>query len=61
MSSKLYLGLDVGSVSLNTVVLGEKGAVLHEFYDRLHGKPVHKTIEVLERLQGLLDFKDIKY
>lgn len=60
MSSKLYLGLDVGSVSLNTVVLGEKGAVLHEFYDRLHGKPVHKTIEVLERLQGLLDFKDIK-
>ncbi len=35
-----YIGLDSGSVSLNTVVLDPSGAVLHERYDRLKGEPL---------------------
>ncbi|MBI5185972.1 MAG: CoA activase [Nitrospinae bacterium] len=59
-NSKLLLGLDIGSVSLNTVVLTEDGAVLHEFYTRLFGKPVQRTIEVLESLRELVDLAKIE-
>ncbi|HLO60899.1 MAG TPA: acyl-CoA dehydratase activase [Bacteroidales bacterium] len=41
MRNSLYLGLDLGSVSLNTVVLDESFEVIEEFYDFIHGKPFH--------------------
>ncbi len=56
----LYLGLDVGSVSLNTVILTENGEILHEFYTRLHGKPVQKTIEILTKLRRLVDLTKVR-
>ncbi len=36
---KLYLGFDIGSVSLNTVLLDENHNVLEDYYDYVHGKP----------------------
>jgi predicted CoA-substrate-specific enzyme activase len=36
---RFYLGLDIGSVSLNTVLLDENYDVLEDYYDYVHGKP----------------------
>jgi predicted CoA-substrate-specific enzyme activase len=36
---KFYLGLDIGSVSINTVVMDEKRNVVDNRYDYCHGKP----------------------
>ncbi len=35
-----YLGIDIGSVSTNLVVLNERGDVLHEIYVRTEGRPI---------------------
>jgi activator of 2-hydroxyglutaryl-CoA dehydratase len=46
-----YIGLDIGSVSLNTVLLNDKNEIIEDFYDYVHGKP----FEMLhERLSSLL-------
>jgi len=34
-----YIGVDIGSISVNTVVLDEEKQVLQEYYDYCHGKP----------------------
>src|SRR5664279_2909706 len=36
---KFYLGLDIGSVSLNTVIIDENNNILEEYYDYVHGRP----------------------
>ncbi len=49
-----YLGIDVGSVSANTVILDENRMVVEEHYTRTKGQPLRavKTIleEILERI-----------
>jgi predicted CoA-substrate-specific enzyme activase len=35
-----YLGIDIGSVSTNLVVLNDAGGVLHEIYVRTQGRPI---------------------
>ena len=49
-TSEFYLGLDIGSVSLNTVVISENNNILQEHYDYIHGKPFHV---LKERLSGI--------
>ncbi len=46
----LYLGLDVGSVSLDTVVLGPGGELLWADYTRTKGRPLAVAAEVLAEL-----------
>lgn len=47
----IYIGLDIGSVSLNTVVTDCQNNILEDYYDYVHGKP----FEVLSaRLRQLL-------
>jgi predicted CoA-substrate-specific enzyme activase len=50
-SQKLYLGLDIGSVSLNTVLLDDNYNVIEDYYDYVHGKPFNV---LRERLASLL-------
>ena len=45
--SKVDIGLDVGSVSLNTVILDKGGVVSEEHYTRMKGQPVRTVLEVL--------------
>lgn len=45
---KFYLGIDVGSVSANTVILNEQGDVLEEHYTRIKGQPLQTVQKVLE-------------
>jgi activator of 2-hydroxyglutaryl-CoA dehydratase len=35
-----YLGIDVGSISTNLVLLDDNGRVLHKQYLRTHGQPM---------------------
>jgi predicted CoA-substrate-specific enzyme activase len=49
-STRLFLGLDIGSISLNTVILDEDLNILENHYDYCHGQPflvLKKRLEVL--------------
>ena len=48
---KFYLGLDIGSVSLNTVLTDENYIVIEDHYDYVHGKPFNV---LRDRLTSLL-------
>ena len=61
-SEQLYLGLDVGSVSVDTVVIDAAGRILAADYTRTRGRPLQVAHQVLqdilaahgaERFQGL--------
>jgi predicted CoA-substrate-specific enzyme activase len=43
----LHLGMDIGSVSANTVILNEKGEILKEDYRRTKGQPLETALLVL--------------
>ena len=50
-----YLGLDIGSVSTNVVVIDDMGAVVHDIYLRTAGRPieaVQQGLAEVERLWG---------
>jgi len=38
-SLNVFLGLDIGSVSLNTVILDENFNIIRDYYDYVHGRP----------------------
>jgi predicted CoA-substrate-specific enzyme activase len=48
----LLLGFDIGSVSLNTVIMDENHNVLEDYYDYVHGKPFNI---LKQRLTSILD------
>jgi predicted CoA-substrate-specific enzyme activase len=37
--NRVYLGFDIGSVSLNTSVIDEENNILEDYYDYVHGRP----------------------
>ncbi len=45
------VGVDIGSVSVNVVVLDQKGVVIEDRYVRHKGDPVHAACAVLEEVQ----------
>ena len=51
-----YLGLDVGSVSTNAVLINEKSEVVKKVYIRTAGQP----IEAIKKALGEINQKDIK-
>ncbi len=46
-NNKIYLGIDIGSVSVDTVVLDQRGEVLEDHYDRIAGQPLRAVLRVL--------------
>ena len=44
-----YLGMDIGSVSANTVILSESNQVLKEDYQRTKGQPLETALSVLQK------------
>ncbi|MBW1711334.1 MAG: 2-hydroxyglutaryl-CoA dehydratase [Deltaproteobacteria bacterium] len=50
MSNRYHLGLDIGSISLNTVLLDDSLEVIFDDYTRTRGRPYEVTLEVLKRL-----------
>jgi predicted CoA-substrate-specific enzyme activase len=47
---RLYLGIDVGSVSANTIVMNDHQEVLEEHYTRIKGQPLQTVQKVLEEI-----------
>ncbi len=50
-STDVYLGIDIGSVSTNLVLLDREGQVLDEIYTRTEGKPVQVVQREFRRWQ----------
>lgn len=48
----IYLGLDLGSISINTVVIDEKRNILENHYDHCHGQPF---LVLRKRLTDLME------
>ena len=50
-----FIGIDVGSISVNTIIINDKQEILEEYYTRTHGQPlitVHRVLEeILSRLR----------
>src|SRR4030043_2271236 len=46
----LYLGIDVGSVSANTIIMDDRREVLEEHYTRLKGQPLQTVLKILEEI-----------
>jgi predicted CoA-substrate-specific enzyme activase len=56
-----FLGIDIGSVSTNLVVINEQGQLLHEIYLRTQGRPIEVVQKGLQEIQELIaDRIDIK-
>ncbi len=47
---KLYLGIDVGSVSANTILMDDHQEVLEEYYTRIKGQPLQTVQKILEEI-----------
>ncbi len=56
---KVHIGLDIGSISVNTVVIDSERRVLENYYDYCHGRPFHVLREVLTRLLSHLPVEAI--
>ena len=59
-SEALYLGLDVGSVSTNVVVINEAGKLLAKKYLRTQGQPIKAIREGLSAIGSSFDNAQIK-
>jgi predicted CoA-substrate-specific enzyme activase len=60
MSKNLYLGIDVGSVSVKVVLLSPEGEILKSYYRRSKGQPLLTTKVILEELFGEVNPREIK-
>ncbi len=47
---RFFLGFDIGSVSLNSVVMDSEFKILSNFYDYLHGKPFNVLFNRMEAI-----------
>ena len=54
---KCYLGIDVGSISTNFVLIDEAGTVLYSLYIRTEGNPIRAVQKGLKMLKQELDAK----
>ena len=51
MPGKYHLGLDIGSVSANAVLLDDRGIVIEDSYTRTKGKPWEVAADILSGLK----------
>ena len=56
----LFLGIDIGSVSVNFVILDEEGNILDDSYNRTNGKPLEVVCRLLSEILSRLPEKSIK-
>ncbi|MDF1573582.1 MAG: acyl-CoA dehydratase activase [Bacteroidales bacterium] len=51
MKPTFLFGFDIGSISINTVVMDKNGKMIQDRYDYNHGKPFEKLKEILDDLE----------
>ena len=57
--SKFSLGLDIGSISINTVLINDKNEIIDNRYDYCHGKPFHVLLEVLTKIIDKYSYQNV--
>ncbi|MEE9611376.1 MAG: acyl-CoA dehydratase activase, partial [Desulfatiglandales bacterium] len=60
-TERLYLGIDVGSISVNTVLLDGQMNVLEDHYDRTKGQPIQTVIRILKDLLDRVPADKMEY
>lgn len=55
-----YLGIDVGSVSTNIVVIDDDNNVLEKLYLRTSGKPINVLLDGMREMESRMNGKSIK-
>ncbi len=60
MEKKYYLGFDIGSISINTVLLDEDRNIIENHYDFCHGKPFHLLKDILASVLSRYSESSIK-
>ncbi|HPD60135.1 MAG TPA: acyl-CoA dehydratase activase [Thermodesulfobacteriota bacterium] len=64
MAGEYFLGIDIGSISANTVIVNSKKEILEEHYHRLHGQPITTVRSILENIFTRIppfDFENISF
>jgi predicted CoA-substrate-specific enzyme activase len=56
---KIHIGFDIGSISVNTIIMDENGDILSERYDYCNGKPFHHLREILDEIVSEQDYDRI--
>ncbi|RLA82568.1 MAG: 2-hydroxyglutaryl-CoA dehydratase, partial [Deltaproteobacteria bacterium] len=57
---ELFIGIDVGSVSANTVLMDRRGMVLEEHYDRIKGQPLRTVRDRLREILSRIPQREIR-
>jgi predicted CoA-substrate-specific enzyme activase len=57
---RYYIGFDIGSISLNTVILDKHNKVLEEYYDYIYGKPFNVLNDRITSLLERIPFESIR-
>ena len=52
MKPAYLFGFDIGSISINTVIMDSDGKIILDRYDYNHGKPFEKLNEILDELES---------
>jgi activator of 2-hydroxyglutaryl-CoA dehydratase len=47
---KYYLGIDIGSISVNTVLISQKKEIVEEHYTRIRGEPSRTAKQATENI-----------
>jgi predicted CoA-substrate-specific enzyme activase len=52
MTSPVFAGIDLGSISLNVVIIDNNASMLTGVYERINGRPLHTLLKVLHTLSA---------
>ena len=58
MSNSIYAGIDLGSISLNLVIIDSNARLQEGIYVRTKGQPLHTLLRVLHDLSSKYEFLD---
>ncbi len=61
MKPAYLFGFDIGSISINTVIMDPDGKIMLDRYDYNHGKPFEKLKEILDELEGTYEKEQFKH
>ncbi|NBC29952.1 MAG: CoA activase, partial [Spirochaetes bacterium] len=54
---RIHVGIDIGSISVNTVVLDDEHQILFERYTYCHGQPFRRVLDIFEELENRFGYE----
>jgi len=64
LPQEIHLGIDIGSISINTVLINSSGDILFDDYSYCYGKPFSVVLKVLKHIEqkyGLTSFASVSF